>query len=110
MIKLKWKVSEKPTGRYRSFSRRSWPDAWYENGDIAASIICESEYVLANVKIGNHKALRIRIADHAMKPWLWRTLMQRAHTLKEAKELVKEFLNEHPSYTPMEIHEKAVKE
>lgn len=28
-VKLVWRVGEKPTGRYRSFHKRSWPSATY---------------------------------------------------------------------------------
>jgi hypothetical protein len=102
-MKLKWKVAEAPTGRYRSFEKRGWPSAYYvDNGNNAAvAIYCEDEYRPENVKIGKHAVLEVRIADwsveHAFK---WRTLKQRFATLQEAKETVTKFLEANPKYWP----------
>jgi hypothetical protein len=47
-MKHTWKVSDNPTGRYRSFERRGWPTAEYENGDNAARI--REDFVYKNLE------------------------------------------------------------
>jgi hypothetical protein len=98
MAKIKWKVAEVPTGTYRSFSGRSWPSAVYEDGSTAACLICNDEYVPAHVKTGSHSQIVIKIADHSITPWCWRTLKQRAFTLAEAKEMVNLVLAAYPHF------------
>jgi hypothetical protein len=103
--KIKWVVSEAPTGRYRSFDERSWPSAHYndERETPCAAIYCEDEYIPASAKSGKHKPLDIRIADHsasATTSWTWRKLKAQAATLEEAKALVKDFLERHQEFTP----------
>lgn len=101
-MKHKWKVDAKPTGRYASFDKRSWPSADYvsEGLEPCAMLLCDDEYVPANVKTGNHAPLTVCIANHNIKPWKWRKLVKTAATLAEAKELVVEFLKQHPSWVP----------
>jgi hypothetical protein len=38
-VKIKWKASEKETGRYKSFHKRAWPTAEFSNGDTAFEIL-----------------------------------------------------------------------
>jgi len=105
-IKIVWRVGEAPTGRYRSFERRSWPTAEYaESQKSAASISCEDEYRPANVKTGNHKELIVRVADWSPPEpggaaFRWRTAKQRCKTLEEAKALALTILNANPQFSP----------
>jgi hypothetical protein len=104
--KIKWRVSSAPTGRYRSFQRRSWPTANYvtREEEIAVQILCEEDYVPSRVATGNHPPLTIWIADHSAKPvWKWVTLTRPAATLKEAKERVAAFLAKNPHFAPTPV-------
>lgn len=96
--KLKWKVEEAPTGAYRSFSKRGWPSAYLPDGRAAFSIVCEDSYEPSRVKTGDHKELKINVADWSAKPdtFVWKTLKHRAATLTEAKETAAHFLERHP--------------
>lgn len=95
-----WKVQEAPTGRYRSFSRRSWPTGFSDKTQsmVVASISCEDEYISARVKTGEHKPLKVRLAiankeekREELGTWSWRTLKGEFKTLKEAKEAANSF-------------------
>lgn len=98
-MKLKWKVSEAPTGRYRSFEFRHWPTA--ERGDkMAVSLSCKNDYVPAAVKVGNHEPIRIYIAEYkiGVPGFSWRQLREPAKTLKEAKARAQAFCDAHPDW------------
>jgi len=101
-IKHKWNVSDEPTGRYRSFEKRMWPMARYENGEVAAAIYCLDSYIPVDAKTGRHDELTVTIADHSVSPWRWRTLKARFATLDEAKKAVKDFIEKYPHYAPKE--------
>lgn len=98
--KIKWKVSPKSTGRYASFQARGWPHAEYECGQWAAQLICKEDYSFDRAKSGNHSEIKVMIADYTETQWVWRTLVKRASTLEEAKEIVKNFLIANPQYAP----------
>ncbi len=92
--KIKWKVQ--PSYHTRGIgTSRSWPKAEYTDGSIAASIECESMYVPANVKSGEHKPLMIQFIDYSTTPWKWRRLTKQAATLAEAKAMFAAFLAKH---------------
>ena len=101
-MKFKWKVSNEPVGRFRSFDKRSWPSASVD-GHAVAWIECEDAYEPRNVKTGNHKELTIHIAVYSLTKsdldkhgtWRWKTLTKKAKTLDEAKELAESFCNTH---------------
>lgn len=98
-FKIKWKVSDRPTGPYSSFQRRSWPFAEYPSGEIAASLHCDDEYMPSKIKDGNHAPIKIRIAKY--KPtggFEWLSLKKRGATLKEAKEIAKAFIELHQEF------------
>ena len=98
MVKLKWKVSEAPTGHYKSFANRSWPTADLEDGRVAFHLYSEDEYVPALVKEGKHTEIVISVADWSEKKntFVWKRLKRRAKTLNEAKEIAKEFAEKFP--------------
>ncbi len=99
-MKYKWKVQPKPTGRYSSFEHRGFPEAEYENGKIAALIICEDGYYPKDVKVGNHKPLKLRVADHSMIPFKWFTVKGEFKTLKEVKNKFDDFIKKYPYMMP----------
>jgi hypothetical protein len=102
-FKLKWRVADRPTGRYRSFERRGWPNADYENGKPAAMLRCQDEYVPKCVKDGDHGLIEIYVADHSGEQWRWRKAINRAVTLDYAKSLVRRILEAHPTFVPKEV-------
>lgn len=99
MKKIRWKVAEKPTGRWRSFSNRAWPDAIDEKENLMVSITCEDEYSPSRVKTGEHAPLRVLVYDysghHNRKRY---KLSKEFKTLKEAKEAAETFLKNHESF------------
>ncbi len=105
-LKLKWKIAAPPTGKYRSFDKRSWPSANHENGRPAVMISCDDSYVPANVKTGSHGPLAVRIADWSMPTdpeaarWQWRKLKGTFATLDEAKRAAQAVLAKHPEFWP----------
>lgn len=102
-VKIKWRISEKPTGPYRSFQKRHWPSAYYSNKIPCASLDCSTQYSATSVKIGCHSEITVRVADHSQKPWQLRTLKARAKTLAEAKQMVADFIKKYPHYIPEEL-------
>lgn len=109
VIKVKWKVGEPPTGRYRSFHNRTWPSAEYSNGDPALSIACDDSYTSARAKSGQHAPLTLSIAQwpetriDGQSSFTWRRLKQRFSTLAEAKAAGEQFINGHPDYVPRSL-------
>ena len=100
-LKIKWRVSPEPTGRYRSFENRAWPQAEYANGQPCAWILCEDEYYPPDVREGRHRPLTVRVADHSRpEGWMWRTLKTRRTTLADAKAAVEQFLTSNPTWIP----------
>ncbi len=103
---IKWKVDPEPTGRYRSFDRRGWPDAHYKNKseDVAARIRCEDEYYPRNVKSGNHKPLKVYVADWSRSPkgtsFIWLKIKGEFKTLKEAKEAAEKIIEKYEHIKP----------
>lgn len=106
-MKIKWKVGEEPTGRYRSFSKWLWPKAEYSDGEACAIIYCADSYAPWRVRECNHAPLEVRIADHSMPSnpekklgFTWRVFKKKCATLAEAKELVASVLAKHPEFSP----------
>jgi hypothetical protein len=108
-MKLFWKVADKPTGRYRSFDSRAWPNAWWgkpEAGSIAALLSCTDEYVPALVREGKHAPITITVC-HYNHPEAGNSskrfrLKKQAATLDEAKQMVQAFYDSHPDWLPKE--------
>lgn len=97
---MKWKVQEKPTGRYASFFKRGWPQLFYPSGELAASIVCEEDYRPYKVKTGEHAELGIifySYVEGAQKRKLLR-LHRRFTTLASAKEAAAEIIGKHPEW------------
>ncbi len=106
-LKLKWKMAEPPSGRFKSFHKRGWPTATKHGTDIPmVSIECEDSYTPDRAKTGEHAELIVRIADWT-KPtdptqarWRWRTLKARFTSLEDAKAAAKKFLDITPEFWP----------
>jgi hypothetical protein len=101
-LKYRWKVAPPPTGRYRSFDKRSWPRAFYNNQreSIAGAIYSEDAYDPRNVKEGKHAPLIVRIADHSVTPWKWWQLKGTFPTLDAAKQAFASVLAKNPQLQP----------
>lgn len=94
-MKIKWVVGVKPTGPFRSFSKRSWPSGFIgPNHNSAFFITCEDEYVPAKVKSGQHGELKVGVAIYGVDGrFVWRNFKKRFATLKEAKDYAQEHVN-----------------
>lgn len=110
-MKIYWKVSEKPTGRYRSFDSRSWPIAWWgkpelARSQVAAVLLCEDEYVPRAVREGKHAPISITVVhyNHPDVPNGGKRfrLKKQAATLDEAKQMVQAFYDSHSDWLPKE--------
>jgi hypothetical protein len=106
-MKIVWHVDPEPTGRYRSFRRRSWPEASYgeRGGKPAAFLYCDDEYVPRLVREGRHGPISIVVLNHndnsgRRRPWVRFVLKEKAKTLAEAKARVESFLDSHPEWHP----------
>lgn len=102
MSKITWRVSDKPTGRYRSFEKRGWPSASYEDGSPAAHIYCDDAYEPSNVREGKYSPLTLMVADHSRKSWKWRKAKRQFATLHEAQIALERILQKYPElrYNP----------
>lgn len=102
-VKLKWRVSAAPTGRFRSFEHRSWPSAEWPNGAPAASLHCEDDYTPARGR-GEHLHAPLIVYVKAYRAdgsgWDNRRLKGRPLTLAAAKELVDKFFDVMPDMRP----------
>lgn len=96
----KWKVSEPPTGRYRSFERREWPHAKYETGQPAAMLYSEDEYNPSDAATGNHNPLTLRVADYSQTPFKWRKAKGQFSTLQQAKDAFDSIVKANPGIVP----------
>lgn len=109
MIKLKWKVGDKPTGRYRSFEKRSWPYAYYPDGTYAGSIDCSKSYEPRDAREGTHPELTILVADHSDQEggaaWVSKRLKQKFKTLDEAKQGLSDIIHKYPQLMPRNYRE-----
>lgn len=102
-VKLTWRVSPAPTGRYRSFERREWPSAFYSNDRIAFAIRCEDEYVPRNVRTGEHAELTLLVAVYSDKSFDWKRGVVKYATLPELKAGAAALLARKPRIMPPEL-------
>lgn len=103
-MKIKWKVQEAPTGPYKSFHRRGWPLANFEDGSYAATLHCDDYYAPSRVRNGVHSPIKVTVALHGRKEegkgLITAQLKQTAETLGEAKSMVREFYKKYPEHMP----------
>ena len=92
-MKVKWKVSESPSGPFRSFTQRAWPSAEV-NGKAAFTISCADEYVPALVKKGTHAELLLHVAVYDSEgKFKWQKFVKRFSTLTELKKFAQRYVN-----------------
>lgn len=121
--KLKWKVDPAPTGRYASFSSRSWPSAHDKDGNTAAMISCinpagvdstgrtsisYSSNLTDDCRVGFYPDayLEVRIAnwtshntgDKTKAAFTWLVLKQKFTNLAEAKAAAQTLYDAHPEW------------
>ena len=105
--KVHWKISEAPTGRYKSFSKRGWPMGYADkdNNKVLFHIRSEDGYHPRKVKTGEHKPLSLLVAvrnkgeDKETKgSFTWRKVKSEFPTLKHAKEAAHKIYTECPHY------------
>lgn len=102
MDKITWKVSSVPTGRYRSFDRRRWPQAWI-NDRLICAIECQGDdYCPQQVKTGSHAPLWLRVFDYSKgeQQRSSRKSIRSYATLAEAKAALPKILELHPEFLP----------
>lgn len=93
-IKLKWRLGEKPTGRFKSFHKRGWPSAEYADGSPAASIAPEDNSGYWP-NLAETTVLITRVADRAGHTFVWRRLTARPVGVKAAKLVAQEFIDKY---------------
>lgn len=75
---IKWRVDPEPTGQYRSFDKRSFPSADYNDGSerTCAWMHCKTDYSGRVVKTGHHDLITVYVADYRKdgKRWICQTL------------------------------------
>jgi maltose-binding protein MalE len=101
MVKYKWKVEPKPTGRYSSFDRRGWPSAETPSGEAIAILSCATEYIPSLVKSGKHEPITMRIRIRSQKnptTWIWAKFTEQFATLPDAKNALQRYLQAHPEH------------
>ncbi len=105
MAKIRWRLGEMPTGRYKSFSNRAWPSAYYSGTGRAAVRLCSDiGYSASRVKNQQHGPIDIYIAVYAKTEearrergaFSWWKMSKPAETLEEAKRRAQEYLDENP--------------
>jgi hypothetical protein len=103
---IKWRVQSEPTGQYRSFQQRGWPQAEYQDGTIAAAVYCtdkQHDYNARKAAAGDHAPLIVMVADHSATPWRWRKLKGEFTTLAQAKAALEKLLELYPRLIPRAI-------
>lgn len=102
-MKIKWKVSSTPVGRYRSFERRAWPTAWIGDS-ILASITCADDYSASRSREGRHAPLALFLYDYSkgVQNRSMRKAIRSYATLDEAKAALPKLLDLHPEFIPVE--------
>ncbi len=99
-MKYIWRVRPVPTGRFHSFELRKFPYAIYEDGQVAATMLCEDEYIPRDVKIGKHKPITLRVADYSFTPRKWKISGGKFMTIEDAKDAFERILKRHPEIMP----------
>lgn len=101
-LKYKWKVMPEPTGRFRSFEKRMWPEAVAADGTKIAQMDCEDDYMPRRVRANDHGPITIRVRARNDQPgnckWKYLRLVNKASSLDEAKAMFKRFVQNFPNH------------
>ena len=105
-IKLKWKVMPQPTGPYKSFQPRGWPQAYYPDGNIAGTITNTEgqRYSPYMVRDNSHAPLKVIVYDYS------EGVQKRKHysskntfaTVNDAKDALARIIDQNPHFVPKE--------
>ena len=97
---IRWEVSPKPTGLYRSFHRRGWPIGFHKETGQRVLIRCAEEYSPKAVREGTHPPLTvcIDIWDKDNGGLKLVILHAKPETLKDAKDLAEKFFKQRPEF------------
>lgn len=104
-MKLKWKVQPAPTGRYRSFDHRGWPELLSPGGHLVAMICCSDDYSAKRAKSGEHMLLSVVVYDYHDTTGAGRTaarFKERFKRIEDAKWAAENFFRERPQCLPTE--------
>lgn len=107
--RLKWFTQPAPTGLYRSFQTRGWPEARYGDS-VVAYARSEAPY---HVSASESTALEVMVADRSagVGPFKWRKLKARPVGVAAAKALVAKFFAAHPEWLPTDgVHARIVED
>lgn len=113
-LRLKWKMADAPTGRYRAFEKRGWPSLMYtdaaEEGTIAAMLRCNISYHTRVAESGEHPPITVHIAffrinERGIETFDWRKLKKEFANLEEAKAAAEKYVRENPSIRPRDLQE-----
>jgi len=106
--KIVWRVQPPPTGRYRSFQRRGWPQATFgKDGPLLAMLDCEDDYTPARAQceeLANQITIRVCHHQHPDMPRSWKVfaLKQPARSFAQAQARVAAFYESKPDWLPKE--------
>lgn len=97
----KWRVQPAPTGPYRSFETRGWPQLFASDETLLATILGPSDYTAQEAK-RDDLVLTVRIYDYSQGAQNRKTRIskQTFRTMQEAKNLVARMFARHPDWLP----------
>jgi hypothetical protein len=97
---IKWKVGRAPTGPWRAFERRSWPDAMVE-GNPVARLTCRESYT-PKIAEDCEKPIELWVAKwyppESGKPFEWLKFRTPFHKVSDAKAFFKRWCETNPNY------------
>lgn len=109
-MKIKWKVGEKPTGRFASFQGRAWPYGYAGDTDTMVSHLYHPLSYTPERANGGEVALQepfegiAAFVRNASAPaFKWRKLKARFDTVAEAKAAVQKFYEDNPDWWPKAV-------
>lgn len=110
MASIIWRVQPAPKGRYRSFDRRGFPQAYFITGKdehIVAEIICTRHEYAAWCRESTELELKVRVYLYSLTDngrYKTHVSVSRLtfNSINEAKAWHKKFINAHPEHLPQE--------
>lgn len=104
-LKIKWKVSCVPAGRYRSFENRSWPSGQIDDHAVA-HLSSDVSYSATLAQDSGEHNIHLSIADWSnynsgdkiKSAFVWKRLKQTFKTVAAAKAAAVRILQDNPSF------------